>query len=424
MSLNMTIDEWKAGIPQRELERKIREYEENLPEREKMTAQARENNQTRFFLEDRFYELHKKELTDMMKKQAEENMKVCFRDGYSGIVPTMNGYSEGANVGFTPLPVSPRGEEGLDSASSRGGQNGLINFGTENQGGIPVTKGSLGDYASPAGGGLEASALTPPSYGASASNGSRQLASGYGNGYAADYAQPVAAAGVNPLPEVRNTAMPQPEPVQNSTDVSWEDYLKYATAAALQGYTLGFSDELYGLGGALGAGLASWRAGQNVWDGMKNGYVENRDDARAYLNEARERAPVVSAIAETGAGLVNPLGRVLGVGQKASRTAKIYNNMLENTVTGAVYGAGQGEGDFMNQLASTERGAALGMATGYILKGADRILPMYTGPLYRIPAATFPISLGTNWGYDYVANNVLPAAGDMARPLFQDKNNQ
>ncbi len=55
----MDIDEWKKGIPQRELEQKIREYEEDYPKREKMTPQARENNQTRFFLEDRFYELHK-----------------------------------------------------------------------------------------------------------------------------------------------------------------------------------------------------------------------------------------------------------------------------------------------------------------------------------------------------------------------------
>ena len=74
MSLNMDIDEWKKGIPQRELEQKIREYEEDYPKREKMTPQARENNQTRFFLEDRFYELHKQQLADMLKKQAEGNV--------------------------------------------------------------------------------------------------------------------------------------------------------------------------------------------------------------------------------------------------------------------------------------------------------------------------------------------------------------
>ena len=30
MSLNIDIEEWKKGIPQRELEQKIREYEEEL----------------------------------------------------------------------------------------------------------------------------------------------------------------------------------------------------------------------------------------------------------------------------------------------------------------------------------------------------------------------------------------------------------
>ena len=107
MSLNIDIEEWKKGIPQRELEQKIREYEEDYPKREKMTPQARENNQIRFFLEDRFYELHKQQLADMLKKQAEENGKVCFREGYPGIVPSMNSYSDGSNVGYTPLPASP-----------------------------------------------------------------------------------------------------------------------------------------------------------------------------------------------------------------------------------------------------------------------------------------------------------------------------
>ena len=406
MSLNIDIDEWKKGIPQRELEQKIREYEEDYPKREKMTPQARENNQTRFFLEDRFYELHKQQLADMLKKQAEENGKVCFREGYSGIVPSMNSYSDGYVSSGNHTPSSSPYSEG-------------------EHGGAYSGRGLEGTYSGrgldSANTGLEASALTPLSYGAAGGNGGQQVAGGYGNNYAADYVQPVIAT-ANPSQGAVNGV--QSEPARNNEDVSWDDYLKYAAAAALQGYTLGFSDELYGLGGAFGAGVAALGNGQNVWDEMKNGYVENRDDARAYLNEARERAPVVSAIAETGAGLANPLGRFLGVGQKASRTAKMYNNMLENTVTGAVYGAGQGEGDLMNQLASTERGAGLGMATGAALKVADRYLPMFTGPAHRIPVATFPLSLGANWGYDYVANTVLPAAGNLARPLFQDKNNQ
>ena len=104
MSLNMTIDEWKKGIPQRELEQKIREYEEDYPKREKMTPQARENNQTRFFLEDRFYELHKQQLADMLKKQAEENVLSGFGTDNQGIIPIAkdssserDGFSVGAD---------------------------------------------------------------------------------------------------------------------------------------------------------------------------------------------------------------------------------------------------------------------------------------------------------------------------------------
>ena len=145
MSLNIDIEEWKKGIPQRELEQKIREYEEDYPKREKMTPQARENNQTRFFLEDRFYELHKQQLADMLKKQAEENV--------------------------------------------------LFGFGTDNQGIIPIAKDSSSERDGfSVGGGLEASALTPASYGATGGNGGQQLAGGYGNGYTADYVQPAVAA--------------------------------------------------------------------------------------------------------------------------------------------------------------------------------------------------------------------------------------
>ena len=41
---------------------------------------------------------------------------------------------------------------------------------------------------------LEASALTPASYGATGGNGGQQVAGGYGNNYAADYVQPAIAA--------------------------------------------------------------------------------------------------------------------------------------------------------------------------------------------------------------------------------------
>ena len=385
MSLNIDIEEWKKGIPQRELEQKIREYEEDYPKREKMTPQARENNQTRFFLEDRFYELHKQQLADMLKKQAEENGKVCFREGYSGIVPSMNSYSDGyvSSGNHTPSSSPYSGGEHGGAYSGRGLEGTYSGRGLDS-----------------ANTGLEASALTPLSYGAAGGNGGQQVAGGYGNNYAADYVQPVIAT-ANPSQGAVNGV--QSEPARNNEDVSWDDYLKYAAAAALQGYTLGFSDELYGLGGAFGAGVAALGNGQNVWDEMKNGYVENRDDARAYLNEARERAPETSYAAEFGGSLLNPLSRLkyFQVSKNLPRLTKLAKNMRSNVITSGVYGLGQGEGDVANQLATTAKGVAMGLGTDFLVRGANRYMPIYTGPTYRLPLYNATAS----WGVDKVWNS-------------------
>ena len=376
MSLNMDIDEWKKGIPQRELEQKIREYEEDYPKREKMTPQARENNQIRFFLEDRFYELHKQQLADMLKKQAEENVLFGFGTDNQGIIPIAK---DSSSEGY-----ASSGKHALSSSYSGGEQGGAYS----------------GRGLDSANTGLETSALTPVSYGAAGGNGGQQVAGGYGNGYTADYVQPVVAT-ANPSQGAVNGV--QSEPARNNEDVSWDDYLKYAAAAALQGYTLGFSDELYGLGGAFGAGVAALGNGQNVWDEMKNGYVENRDDARAYLNEARERAPETSYAAEFGGSLLNPLSRLkyFQVSKNLPRLTKLAKNMRSNVITSGVYGLGQGEGDVANQLATTAKGVAMGLGTDFLVRGANRYMPIYTGPTYRLPLYNATAS----WGVDKVWNS-------------------
>ena len=307
----------------------------------------------------------------------------------------------------------------------------MSGFGTDNQGIIPIAKNSSEGYASSgkhalsssySGGeqggaysgrgldsantGLEASALTPPSYGATGGNGGQQLAGGYGNGYAADYVQPVIAT-ANPSQGAVNGV--QSEPARNNEDVSWDDYLKYAAAAALQGYTLGFSDELYGLGGAFGAGVAALGNGQNVWDEMKNGYVENRDDARAYLNEARERAPETSYAAEFGGSLLNPLSRLkyFQVSKNLPRLTKLAKNMRSNVITSGVYGLGQGEGDVANQLATTAKGVAMGLGTDLLVCRANRYIPVYTGPTYRLPLYNAVASLGIDNAWNIADEKVI-----------------
>ena len=382
MSLNIDIEEWKKGIPQRELEQKIREYEEDYPKREKMTPQARENNQTRFFLEDRFYELHKQQLADMLKKQAEENVLSGFGTDNQGIIPIAK---DSSSEGY-----ASSGKHALSSSYSGGEQGGAYS----------------GRGLDSANTGLETSALTPVSYGTAGGNGGQQVAGGYGNNYAADYVQPVIAT-ANPSQGAVNGV--QSEPARNNEDVSWDDYLKYAAAAALQGYTLGFSDELYGLGGAFGAGVAAWRNGQNVWDEMKNGYVENRDDARAYLNEARERAPETSYAAEFGGSLLNPLSRLkyFQVSKNLPRLTKLAKNMRSNVITSGVYGLGQGEGDVANQLATTAKGVAMGLGTDLLVRRANRYIPVYTGPTYRLPLYNAVASLGIDNAWNIADEKVI-----------------
>ncbi|MDO5386471.1 MAG: hypothetical protein Q4F75_04285 [Pseudomonadota bacterium] len=284
MSLNMTIDEWKAGIPQRELERKIREYEENLPEREKMTAQARENNQTRFFLEDRFYELHKKELADMLKKQAEENRKF---------------------VGFTPHPTSPTLGEGLNSAYS--------------------------------GGGLGASALTVSSYGTAVSNGGQQVAGGYGNGYAADYAQ---------TPPLQNNS--DNNVSEEQAPMSFLEKAEALASAGMQGVSLGWADEIEGALGGLGYGFgAMLNLGpqkENVWDAVKRGYYKHRDARRDVLHRGAEEMPVAMTAAEIAGSVAAP--NILRVGKGASSRVVDRVAQRNDWISAPVYGLGSAEGDW------------------------------------------------------------------------------
>ena len=141
----------------------------------------------------------------MLKKQAEENGKVCFREGYSGIVPSMNSYSDGyvSSGNHTPSAqfrlqslFRPLSQPSNDKSHCLARQNNSPDcFGFTapySGGGLEGTYSGRGlDSANTR---LEASALTPASYGATGGNGGQQVAGGYGNNYAADYVQPAIAA--------------------------------------------------------------------------------------------------------------------------------------------------------------------------------------------------------------------------------------
>lgn len=100
---------------------------------------------------------------------------------------------------------------------------------------------------------------------------------------------------------------------------------------ALQGASLGFSDELRGVGAALVPG--------------GDDYTTARDKERAALDRAHEEAPVVSRLAEIAGGVAVPVG---AYGQ-ATKGAGLLSRMAAGAkvagVSGTVGGAGISRGD-------------------------------------------------------------------------------
>lgn len=137
--------------------------------------------------------------------------------------------------------------------------------------------------------------------------------------------------------------------------------LEAAGRGALQGATLGFSDEIYGAYKGAEAALK----GQDY----SQAYKEARDSERQKFKELRKKHPYLFTGAELAAGLVVPGGAALkgakGIKEAAKATAKL------GAVEGTAAGAGYSEEDTAADVARDALiGGAIGTATGGILGGA------------------------------------------------------
>ena len=90
----------------------------------------------------------------------------------------------------------------------------------------------------------------------------------------------------------------------NSQPSTWDNTLRKAeqlTTAALDGLSLGWTDELEGAASAVGYGLASlnpqWdKTNESFWDAMKRGYVKGRDNRRQVLAQGLQENPTTTTI--------------------------------------------------------------------------------------------------------------------------------
>lgn len=114
------------------------------------------------------------------------------------------------------------------------------------------------------------------------------------------------------------------------------------------GVTYGFSDELAGMAGVAGNGVANLVTGQNLAANSADAYSEVRDDLRNHLEACRTKYPLMTYGAEVGGLLSSPVNFI-----KASTRAPLkYQKVaeLENALAkGAFWGAGTGKGNLKDQ---------------------------------------------------------------------------
>lgn len=190
---------------------------------------------------------------------------------------------------------------------------------------------------------------------------------------------------------------PQPSAKDASEDdLSMKEYAQYATAKGLQGLTYGFSDEGLGALNAAKEGWNAWRNDQDPLEAARRGYIDARDEHRAFLKEAEQRAPKVSMLAETVGAIASP-GKFLAVAKTAPRAAKIATNLKNSTIGGMLYGYGDGEGEINDHIASTIAGSLGGFAGGCLgNKFSKSFLPAFTNPTTK-PAFVKTVStIGSN----------------------------
>lgn len=138
---------------------------------------------------------------------------------------------------------------------------------------------------------------------------------------------------------------------------------EYASAAAMQGLSLGFADEIEGVAGGVGYALASLlNPNEKVWDAARRGYVKYRDERRAMLEEGKRNAPglmnnmeIIGSVATPYPGkFFRPVSRIAPMSVKAAVQAR------DAVLGGSLSGWGKASGDFYNQLWETTKGTASG----------------------------------------------------------------
>lgn len=138
-----------------------------------------------------------------------------------------------------------------------------------------------------------------------------------------------------------------------------------ATRGALQGLTLGFADELAGLG----------EAALDKFQGKKGGfsdlYAKHRDESRKEYDYAKKDNAKTYTAGELGGGV----GTMLIPGLNAAKGASVLNMAGKAALAGGLYGAGESKAADLGGIAEEAgKGAAFGLAGGVVGASAGKAL--------------------------------------------------
>lgn len=147
------------------------------------------------------------------------------------------------------------------------------------------------------------------------------------------------------------------------------NYLKTAeqmSAAAMDGISLGLSDEINGAMNAVGYGLASlvpaWnKNGESFGEAMKRGYAQGSNDMRQILKQGLEENPKLIGTMQAVGAMASPVNHVNIFG-KVPGLSYVGRALQNPTVSGTVAGAATAEGGAKDRL----QGAAVGYFNGII----------------------------------------------------------
>lgn len=196
------------------------------------------------------------------------------------------------------------------------------------------------------------------------------------------------------VPQISLPPENKPQNMASSDGLTLEKAKNYLHTAkqlgytALNGYSLGYLDELYGAveSGAYGAteqflkAFAGYQPKESTWDSMKATYLQGRDEMRGELQQVKDEHPTLANIADAAGSAVSPVN-IFSKGNSFNVVKNVRypnfssipyssignvtkNQLLNSTTNGVISGIGNSNENSFNSYATNIGKSMIGNFAG------------------------------------------------------------